>query len=195
MPEPRRRTTPKSLRLAVFVATCVAFAFALIGCGSKNESETTTTDSAAAWADGLCSALGSWKSSVQAVGASLQDTSQLSVAKIEDAGKRVSDANAKLVDDVKALGTPPSSGGEEAKTAIDNLKKELEDSAGKAKEATSDVSTLQNALQAVNVVSGALLTMSSDIGATLTTLESLGSSDEWQKAFSDSESCQSLGKS
>jgi hypothetical protein len=167
----------------------------LAGCGSKNESETTTTDAEAAWANGLCSAFGSWKSSVQAVGATLQDTSQLSLAKIEEASKNVSEANAKLVDDVNALGEPPSSGGDEAKAAIDDLSKELETSVDKAKEATSDISTLQGALGAVNVVSGALLTMSSDIGATLTTLESLGASDAWQQAFADSESCQSLGKS
>jgi hypothetical protein len=190
-----RRATAKTLRLAVVVSTCVALAFALSGCGSKNESETTTTGAEAAWADGLCSAFASWRSSVAAIGATLQDADQLSTAKIEEASKNFSAANARLVDDVNALDKPPASGGEEAKTAIDDLSKDLETSSDKVKEATSDVSTLQDVVQAVNVASGALLAMSSDIGATLTTLESLGASDEWQKAFADSESCQSLGKS
>ena len=82
-----------------------------------------------------------------------------------------------------------------AKAAIDDLSQELEAQRDKVKDATDDVSTLNDAVQAVNVASGALLSMSSEIGSTMTTLESLDVADEWKQAFADSESCRSLGKS
>ncbi len=180
-------------RLALLALVVVAASLVASGCGSNDE--TPTTGAEATWADGLCSAFATWKSSIQGVGASLKDVDQLSQAKIEDASKQVSAANDKLVDDVQALGEPPTSGGEEAKSAINNLSQELQASADKVKDATDDVATLTDAVQAVNVASAALLSMSSEIGTTLTTLESLDVADEWKQAFADSESCRSLRQS
>jgi hypothetical protein len=176
-------------------AVLVVAAVALTGCGSSDNSESSDAAKAAAWADGLCGAVGTWKGSLESVGSSLKDVDQLSKAKVEQASTDVSAANAKLADDVKALGEPPDTGGSEAKAAVDNLSKELEASADDIRNATKGISSVQDAVAAVNVATGAFLTMSNDISATVATLKSLDAADAWKDAFADSDACKSLSKS
>jgi hypothetical protein len=182
-------------RFVVVVVALAALAFATTGCGSKDESSSSDASATAAWADGLCGAVTTWKGSLESVGSTLKDVDQLSKAKVEQAATDVSDANAKLADDVKALGDPPETGGPEAKAAVDELANELETSSDTIKDATKDVSTAKDAAEAVSVASGALLTMSADISATVTTLSSLDAAETWKQAFADSQACQSLTKS
>ena len=172
--------------------TFVGLALVLAGCGSQKSSD---EEAAAAWANDFCGTLTKWKDSVGSIRSTLQDTDQLSKAKLQQAASDLSDANAKLADDLRSLETPPKIAGPEAKTAVQELKNKLQASASQIKNAATGVSSAQEAIQAVGVASGAVKTMSSDISSTLTTLESLDGADTWQKAFADSEACQSLSKS
>jgi hypothetical protein len=147
------------------------------------------------WADGFCSSLTKWKSSVESAASTVKNVDELSKAKLEDATATVADANAQLVDDVKGFGPPPKTGGNEAKAAVEDLTGKLQASAAKVKDAAGNISGAQDALIAVNVASAALLEVSADISATLTTLESIDSADTWKNAFADSKACQSLDKS
>jgi hypothetical protein len=188
------RTDVRVVRGAA-AALLVVATVALTGCGSSDKSESSDASKAAAWADGLCGAVAKWKGSLESVGATVKDVDQLSKAKLEQASTDVSAANTNLADDLKALGEPPETGGSEAKAAVDNLAKELGESADDIRNATQGISSAQDAVAAVNVATGALLTMSSDISATLATLESLDAADAWKNAFADSEACKSLNKS
>jgi len=176
----------------VGAAALAVLALALVaGCGSGDEQGSPE----AAWANGFCSSLATWKTSVQSAASSVKDVDQLSKAKLQTAAANVADANAQLVSDVKALGSPPKTAGDEAKDEIDSLTGKLRVSADKVKDATGDIGTVQEALTAANVASAALLEMSADISATLSTLESLDATDAWKSAFSDSKACQSLSQS
>jgi hypothetical protein len=185
-----RGAVRRANRRLVPAAALVAVAIVLPGCGSseKNEGETP-----AAWADGLCGALTTWKDSLASVGSSLKDFNNLSKAKVEQAAKDVSDANAKLEDDLKALGKPQTNV-PEAKETVDSLTEDLKTSAGKIEDAAKGVTSASDIPQAVTAASGAFLQMSSDASASIAKLKSLDSTDEWKKAFADSKSCQSLTK-
>jgi len=189
-----------ALERTAVAAAVVALALASAGCGggSGKTTESTTTGSSAAsqavYADGVCGALSTWKTTLSQVAAKFQDYSHLSKAKLQEAAKTVTDANTKLADDVQALGPPPKDAGPKAKAAVQNLQTELKRSANEISTATENLSTAQGVLQAVNVASAALLKMSADISATITTLESLHASQSWRKAFANSSKCQSLSK-
>jgi hypothetical protein len=171
----------------------VSLAFVLPGCGSSDKSSEEAAS--AAWANDFCGALTTWKGSVGSIRSTLQNTDQLSKAKLEQAASDLSEANAKLTDELRSLETPPKVAGPEAKTAVQDLRNKLKASASQVKSAATGVSSAQEAVQAVSVASGAVQTMSTDISSTLTTLESLDGTETWQKAFADSEACQSLSKS
>lgn len=173
--------------------TLVALALVLAGCGSSNE-KSSEEAATAAWAQDFCGALTTWKDSVGSIRSTLQNTDQLSKAKLEQGASDLSDANAKLADDVRSLETPPKVAGPEAKSAVKELGDSLRASTSQIKSAATGISTAQEAVQAVGVASGVVQTMSSDISSTLTTLESLDGAETWQKAFADSEACRSLSK-
>jgi hypothetical protein len=176
--------------LAAAAAALTLATVAVAGCGSSDdEGDASAT---AAWADGVCTAVSTWKGSLQSVGSTLRDLDQLSKAKLEQAANDVSDANAKLADDLDAVGKPPETGGDEAKAAVDNLAKALQGSADDIRDATKDVSSPSDVATAVNVASGALLSMKNDISATADTLNSLDSAETWKSAFADSDACRSL---
>jgi len=181
-----------AVRLSVLAAALVLASLAVTGCGGDDDSGSASAT--ADWVDGFCGALTTWKGTLKSVGSSLRDVDQLSKAKIDQAAEDVSNANTTLSDDVRALGSPPETAAPEAKDAVDDLRGELETSANEIEDATKDISTPTNVLQAVNTTSAVLLTMSSDISTTLATLESIDAADEWKQAFADSESCESLGK-
>jgi methyl-accepting chemotaxis protein len=166
----------------------------IAACGSSDEGS-GDAEQANAYANGLCGALSTWKGSIESVGASLKDVSQISAASLEQAANDVSDANSTLADDLDELGEPPDFAGSDAKTAVDDLRDKLGTSVDQIKDATKDVSNVTEAMQAVNTTSAALLTMSTDISTTVTTLESLDAGETWKQAFADSEECKSLGKS
>ena len=174
-------------------------ALALAGCGGSDkgsESNTTTQSAAekrAAYADSLCSALATWKDSLTSVSSTFQG-GNLTKEKLQEAATTVSDANKKLADDVKSLGTPEIAG-PQAKASLNTLTNELESSADKIEQAAKGVSNTQQALAAVSTASAALLKMSTDISTTITELQSLDVAEGWKQAFANSASCQSLSKS
>jgi hypothetical protein len=145
-----------------------------------------------AWADGFCTALDAWRTSLTSIGATLKDVENLSAAKVEQAAGDLTAANDQLADDVQALGRPPETAGPEARAAVQSLSNSLEAQAAQIEAAVQGISSSQEVLQAVTAVSGAIVAMSTDISATLTELESLDAKEEWQQAFEDAPACRSL---
>ncbi len=92
-------------KLLIAFAALLLLPFALTGCGSSDSSPE------ADWAQNFCDALGQWKSSVTDAGQTLANTGDLSKSKAQDAVDSISNANSKLVDDLKDLGKPSGSGG------------------------------------------------------------------------------------
>jgi hypothetical protein len=166
----------------------VALAFLVAGCGSDGNEGSAEME----WADGFCTALETWTTSLTSIGDTLKDEENLSAAKIEQAAGDFSAANDRLAGDVEALGRPPETAGPEARAAVQSLSNSLEAQAAQIEAATQGLSSPQDVLQAVTAVSGAVVAMSADISATLTELESLDAKEEWQQAFEDAPACRSL---
>ena len=186
---------PTSLRgrcLVIPALVCAALAFALTGCGSSGASNASPE---AAWADGFCTALTTWKTDLEPVGSTLKKTDELSKAKLDQAATDVGDANAELASALRQLGQPPRTAAPEAKVAIQDLSTELENAAQELGTAARDVSSGQDIVHAVSVAGTALQTMSAEVSSTVTKLESLDATDEWKQAFSDSSVCRSLRNS
>jgi uncharacterized phage infection (PIP) family protein YhgE len=181
-----RRYVPIAAALAIVTLTS--------GCGSSGK-ESASPSERAAYANGLCGAVATWQNSMQSVALSLRDVDELSqpALALEEVASTISAANTKLSDDVKALGDPPETGGDEAKAAVDDLSSKLETSVDKINTAAKNVSDEQSGVKAVNVVSAELLEMSRDIATTITQLKSIGAAAEWKKAFAASEACEFLG--
>ena len=183
---PSRRCVPIAAALAIVALTS--------GCGSSGK-ESASPSERAAYANGLCGAVATWQNGMQSVGLALRDVDELSqpALALEEVASTVSGANTKLSDDVKALGDPPETGGDEAKAAVEDLSSKLERSVDKIKTAAKNVSDEQSGVKAVNVVTAELLEMSRAIAATITQFKSIGAAGEWKKAFAASEACEFLG--
>lgn len=163
----------------------------MAGCGS---SKSNNSSAAAAWANGFCGAFSKWERSLKSVASTLRNPSQLSTARIQ-AARDASSATATLGDDLKALGKPPKTGASESQAAVQQLSQELKTSAGQIKTAARDASSGKNVAQSFSVAASAVSTMATDVSTTVAKLKSLGSSDEWKKAFESSKACKSLTSS
>ena len=172
------------------VAAVLALAFLAAGCGSGDDESPT-----AAWVDGFCGVMATWKGEVQEAGSSLKDADQLSRATLEGAADDVSRANDAMVDDLETLGSPPREATAEAEDAVDVLRSRLRASVAELEAATADVSGPTEILEAVSTASAVLLTMASDVKAAAASLQELDAADEWRQAFSDSDACGSLRQS
>ena len=117
--------------VAVLIAVLASAALLLAGCGSK-KSTTTTTSATVTWADGVCTAVTTYKTSLtDTSGALMRD---ISAAGIEQAATDVKTATDTLVSDLKGLGKPETASGQQAKQIVDTLSTQL----------TADTKTIQD---------------------------------------------------
>lgn len=158
----------------------------LAACGSS------TSSPEADWAQSFCGALGTWKTSVTNAGKTFTDTGNLTKEKAQQAVDSISNANDKLVSDLKALGKPQGSAGNQAKADVQALSNQLSDDADKARNAMKGASNTQELLASISTLSGIASTAASQVSATFTQLKSLDASKEWQQAFENSDACKSL---
>ena len=166
------------------VAATIALAVAASGCGGSDTQSQTE-----AWADGMCSALLDWQSSVQTAGEKVSK-GDLSKSSLQGAANGVSDANKQLRDDLDSLGKPPTETAEKAKDDLNQLTDDLKTNIDKIREALGNAGS--DVTAAITAVSGSVQAMSQDVQNTATQLKALQSDDTWSKAFKSSDSCQKL---
>lgn len=164
----------------------------LAGCGSGGKTTTSTSASAtASWADGLCGSLVTWQDNVKAAGSSLKQGS-LSKASVQSAVDAVSSANARLKDELQALGKPPTPAAAKAKAAVQQLSESLKSNVAKIRDAISGVTSANDVPAVVSAVTAALTGMRDDFSSTSKKLQSLGGENEWKRGFGQSQACQQL---
>jgi hypothetical protein len=173
-------------RLVLGLVAAALLSAASSGCGSSSKPE-----SAADWADGLCSSVVTWTDSVKAAGSKIS-SGRVSKASLQDAVSEVSAADSKLRDDLSALGKPPTTGADEARSTMSQLWESLKADAGKIDDAVKGVSTASAVPGAVSAITGTVTSMSADLSSASQQLKELAADDPWKKAFSESKSCQSL---
>jgi methyl-accepting chemotaxis protein len=173
------------------LAATVAAGLLAAGCGGSSGDETTAT---ADWANGLCSALTTWTSSVQSSANSLRG-GNLSKNSLEIAADDIEGATNTLADDMRGLGKPDTQAGQDAKDSIDQLSDELDQGVEKIQDAVDDASGANATLSTVSTVTGALATMGTQISSTFDELQNLDSKGELEDAFNQADSCSTLRKS
>jgi hypothetical protein len=172
--------TSAALLVTALLAAVVA------GCGSDEKSATEK------WADGLCSSLVRWRDSLKSASDKVTG-GNISLSNIQSAASEASAANAKLQDDLGALGKPPSNGSKEAKATASQLADDLRNSVGQIKDTVAGVSSTQEALSAASVVTATVATMKEDVSSAVDRLRTLGGEgDSWKDAFAGSKACQDL---
>ncbi len=177
-------------RRAVYPACLLAAGALLVaGCGGSSEESATTQ-----WADGLCSALTTWTSSVSSVGDTLKQ-GDLSKDSLKTAADEVTGATSTLADDLKGLGKPDTEAGQQAKDSLDQLAGELETDVKQIEGEVDDVSGVSGVTSALSAVTKTLTTMGSQVSSTFTELENLDAKGELEDAFQQASSCDELTQS
>ena len=174
------------LNLGALVAGIVlATALLAAGCGSNKNAETTTTTSTADWANGVCSAVTTYKNSLTDTVNGL--TGNISKSGLQNAVDEAKSATDTFVSTTKDLGKPDTSAGAQAKATMDTLSSQLE----------ADVSAVQSStessvLAGISKASGALATAQTQIKTAFDQLKALDAKGELGDAFSQASSCTSL---
>jgi hypothetical protein len=172
------------------VIAVVALATLAAGCGGKSSSSQST--SAADWANGLCSAVSTWSTSVRTQTTSLKGN--VTEDSLKSASAEVTKATDEFVDDLKGLGTPDTESGKKAKETLDKLGGQLKTDAQTIDKAVKDVSGTSGALQAVSTVSSTLVTVGDQVTTAFTSIQQLDTKGELDKAFKDADACKALNK-
>ena len=159
---------------------------------------TTAADDLAArvdWANSVCGVLVTWKSDVAAVGASLTSGQGVSQTLLQDAAAKLETATTTLTSGLKDVGAPPTPDGEQAKQLVDQLSDDLNAGVDQIKKDTANVSGAAGFAAAATAVAATAATMAGQITSTVSQLRSLDANGDWEKAFSQSAACGSLGGS
>jgi hypothetical protein len=169
----------------------LAAALLLVGgstaCGSGSTTSTQGMNTAD-WADGVCTAAVSYRSSLKTIGTSLKSTVP-SKSSLSEAAAQAKSSTHVFVDSLQGLGKPGTTSGAKAKQTVDDLATSLHKQVSTIQNATSSGTGVVNA---VSVVSTALVTAKNDVVQAVDHLRQLAPKDELAQAFSQAPACSSL---
>ncbi len=132
-------------------ALVLVLAVLAAGCGSKSSEPTSPAD----WADGVCSAITTWKSSITSSADSLKG-GNLTQDSLKSAGDDMKSATDTLESDLKDLGKPDTQSGQQAKDSLDQLSSDLKTDSDSIKTAVDDVTDLSGVPAAATTVGSTL---------------------------------------
>ena len=163
------------------------------GCGGSSSSSSSSSPSPKDWADNLCSAITTWSTSVQTAGQSLKNGS-LSEGDLKKTTSEIKDATSTFSDDLKGLGKPNTSAGQQAKDAVDQLSTEIKDDVDKLQSSVSSAagSGTKGAVSAASSIATTLSTMSTQIASAASKLQQADAKGELQQGFKDAPACKKL---
>jgi hypothetical protein len=173
-------------------ATLATAALVVAGCGgSDGDGSSSDVSPTTEWADGLCSAISTWTSSISSLGDSIKDgvVSKDSLTSAFDDAKSATET---FTSDLDALGTPDSDAGQQAKDAIDQLSSELKDVVATIQEELDDASGITGIIAAIPAITTSLSNMGDQVSSAISDLESLDARGEFESAFEDASSCDDL---
>src|SRR3954451_18071159 len=173
----------------------LALALVLVaGCGGGSSSNSSSSSpSPKDWADGLCSAITTWSSSVQEAGQKLKG-GNLSKDDLKTTTTEIKNATSTFADDLKGLGKPNTDAGQKAKDAIDELSSEVRDDVEKLQKSVNDAvgSGTKGAVAAASGIATSLSTMSTQIAAASSKLQQADAKGELEQGFKEAPACKKL---
>lgn len=174
----------------LLAASLLSLALLAAGCGGDDDSSSRTASDE--WADGFCSALKTYTDDLAAIAEPLTDVSSLTEDSIQEAAGDAQDATETLAEDMRGLGTPDTTSGDQVDGAVEALATELETGAQELEAAVADVSSAADVPAALGTVTNTLSELSRDVGRALQSIEDADPSGELTTAFENSESCGEL---
>jgi hypothetical protein len=183
-------TTHISLRTAG-AAAAVALAVAAAGCGGSSSSSKTTTSSTSAlesWANSLCSAVTTYKSSLATISAQLK-AEDISRPALQVAVLNARTATSQFATTVGHLGSPPTPNATEAKKILTGLQADLKQDANQVKSLSSGNPTLKTA---TSTITTALNAAGDQTSQAVDQLRQLDPKETWGQAFDNASACNSL---
>jgi hypothetical protein len=175
------------MRIAL-AALAVVLALAAVGCGGDDAEPETSF--ATEWANDLCSAVTSWTDALQTEGSAL--TSSPSVDALQEAASGLESATDAFLDDVRALGTPETDAGTEARDAVEELADTVEAERQEIEDAVEDASGITGVTSAISAVAASLTAMGEAFEQTFERLEDLDAGGELEQAFEEADACDEL---
>jgi hypothetical protein len=176
--------------MRAFLAAGVAVGvLALAACGGGDEE-----DSAAGWADSVCTSIGDWRADVQGtVDEFRNDPASLSADSLREATDDTVESTEALVDELRELGPPDTESGEEARAEIEELAESLESSRDSVEETLEgSTESVSGVLANLSAITAELQAAASAAAATFERLLALDPSGELAQAFRDVDSCVAL---
>ena len=167
----------------------VAFGLAVVaaGCGSGNSDKKANE----AYANGVCSAIGSWVTDVKSLATI---TGVPSKASLENKLKQFETATKNLVSGIKAVPPPNTSEGENAKKQVNLFVMQVQTTSKAVKSAASQIPSNASLAEIVPILTplkGQLTTLAGTAQTTVKSLKNVGGS--LQSAFNSASACKDLG--
>ena len=175
-------------RILLVVVACTALVAA--GCGGSDDSSSGTSETTT-WANGLCSAITTWTSSLSSIADTLKD-GNLSKDALTSAADEAKTATEAFTSDLDELGTPDTDAGQQARDSIDQLSTDLKSDLTEIEDAIDGASGVSGILNAVSVVSNTLVTMGNQVSDTIGGFEDIDVKGELESAFKEASSCDEL---
>ena len=123
----------------------------------------------------------------------MQDEANLSANQVRDVVDSVSAATDSLVADLKGLGPPDTTAGDQAQAQLSTLAGQLRQQQDTIASATEEPSTtMRDLLGKVSTLTRTIATMLADITTAVEHIRQLDGAEELTSAFQDSETCRQL---
>jgi hypothetical protein len=171
-------------------ALALLLVLAVTACGSKNSTPTTTeaANTPVTWAGDVCSAIGTWKSAVNAAGQTVR--ANPSKDGVQQGLDDLQAANKAFADSVKGLDAPNLQSVDLAKSTLTSLQTKI-DADVQTIQSTLDSMSLSNAAASAQTISTTIKSMSTEFKSAGDSLRSL-QGGELSQAFNDAPACQEL---
>ena len=179
-------------RTLTFVLAACLLALGLFAAGCGGDDGSSSQAAPDEWADDFCSALKTYTDDLAAIAEPLTDVSSLSEDSIKEAAGDAQDATETLAEDMRSLGTPDTTSGDQVDGAVEALATELESGALELEAAVADVSSAADVPAALGTVTTTLSEMGREVGLALQSIEDADTSGELKTAFENAESCGDL---
>ena len=173
------------------MTTLAALAVVAAGCGGSDDETTTSTEATATaeWADGLCSAISTWKGELSSIADQFTDLSSLTEDGLQSAADDAKAATDAFADDLEGLGAPDTESGEDIKSSVDELSTTVQAEVDSIETTVGDVSSLADVPNAVTDVKTSIDAMSTALSTTITTIEDADAQGEIKDAIDNSPDC------
>jgi hypothetical protein len=179
-------------RLAI-VASLLVSVLALVaaGCGGNDDSSSDAVP-ADQWADEFCTAVSSWKDSLQEIRDRFTDLSSLTEDSLNEAADDAENATDEFVSDLQGLGRPDTASGQDIEDSLQTLQDTVDQQKSDVQDAVDNVEGVGDIPAAITTIGSAITTMGTALQSAFDAIENEDVDGEIKTAIDNSEACQGV---